>query len=278
MLKLSIRNESGDEAALTLPFKGSQVGTEEVTLESQVDTFQPWRIRIILNTTGKPGTFTMSPDYANGGLVQFHEGLKFERAMSRGGSFAIEHAATGATLARSPLEAGHIPDPGDSLLVLLGALVTIQRKVGVLLTLPLRDIPSSEIRPIVLTSNIVTRGFYDITPEPGSQVFAELPRENVEALLQSLSLGTPPGFISLGTTETHDILGTSIEMGQVIVALSNYHVQPEHEAALRQALSETSAQSFNVLFTGGDNPVIQKIYPQWLSPEDRNALPEEVLE
>jgi LmbE family N-acetylglucosaminyl deacetylase len=271
-VKFEIECDDGETSSLDyIVLRRVQGGTEETTLSNAEQTLVPWKITIAINR--KNGTFKFDCDMHYSGLNVFQAlaGLRFSRAMSKGGHFRMVNLLNGFVGQMTHLAPGMYPSPDPILLELTERLVFIQSKTNTLFTAPERDLSMEEVTEVFDTARIIETGHDTI------HVKNMTARGGVEMARNALEgFGGEPKYLLWQSSEDRVVtmLGVEVSLGPLVMTCNQTIITEEDKEVIRRALesaeAEDAPQDIPIRFTPVNDCPVEVRYPRWL-PEDEAA-------
>ena len=278
-VKFEIECDDGETASLDyIVLRKVQGGTEETTLSNDGQELVPWKITIVINHKTRAFKFDCSMQYSGLNVFQALAGLRFSRAMSKGGQFRMISLLNGFSGQMSRIAPGMYPSPDPILLELTERLVFIQEKTNTLFTAPDRDLSMDEVTEVFDTARIIETGHDTIhVKNMTARGGAEMARNALEGF------GGEPKYLLWRSSEDRvvTLLGVEVSLGPIVMTCNQTIITEEDKEAIKRALESAEAgdapQDIPIRFTPVDDCPVEVKYPKWL-PEDEAASLENLLE
>ena len=270
LLKFIIHGTNGETAVLDyLEFETLQVGTEEATLSNERQPV-PWKIILIINvTTGRWDlSFRLFGEHLN--VTQALQAVRLQQVLSSGGQIKIVNLVNGfefPIVKFNPVGTG-IDDRWPKL---LEALVFIQQKTGIPLTVTGDDVDFEEANRILVTAEVLRTGKANLaigewpveSPLPKAKEAAET---FVGESAHSVVLSDQGGHVM-------KVLNTEVPLGPAVFLCEHVHMPEEVLKRLKADIENATADSILRFQLVTAEPVEAR-FPNWLPDEDAAELRE----
>jgi hypothetical protein len=278
VLRLTVIGDGGTTATLeNLHLRVTQSGHEQIRLES-IDPPGLWNpLAFAITLAYKKGDLELSlkADYSKASAKQWVEGLRFQKAMAEGGVLKIEHAPTDLFIASGKLPKGDWSENEDVFLNLIERVAYIQKMTGVYIPVPNADIKVEDAEEIFAAASAIETGYAGSTPNVATLTFSRAQAERVLSLFESGA----PASISIRSDETVDLFGVQVSLGAIAVGFDKFVMRPEDVEELRRRLQgSVDEEKLPVQITASGESVVHKVYLRWVSDEQRNQLPAQLLD
>lgn len=265
--KAVMRCADGEEVSLdNIVFENVQGGRKQMILSNENQDV-PWKFRQVIRFDEDESDLTFSLDDVGQPTKRALEGLRFSRALSKGGHFHFEDVETGDRFAHAELAAGLYPPPDDLVIRMLEALELIREKTGVKFTSP-PYVSSAEVENIFAVERILRTG--RIGMNPPSITYTD--PETAKADIERFSRGATLSLLQYSDEWVFVILGKHVLLGPVLVSCEKMVVPPEDLEALKGAVESGLS---------ADKPVEARLAPapgESLEAKLLNWLPAEEAE
>jgi hypothetical protein len=267
LVKILMQCDDGEEAQLEyVPLVKIYEDDKRITL-SNAGQLVPWRIELILNKEAREFLFNYKFSYGGVNVNWALQGLKFERAMAKGGVFKIKHLETGFDILTRTIEPGLFHEPNGHLIEIIEKLLFIQHKARIPIPAPTNDLPVTEVETIFLTAYKMESGSLeagDFTVQ-GDKEFAEDIIRRIE--------NNEPIFLRGISDEVVELLGVTIPMGKAIVTCHNAVLSNTALVELKKAVKSATAESrIPINFKASEDHQITVEYPSW-QPNNESQEP-----
>lgn len=217
--------------------------------------------------------------YSGANVFQALEGLRFERAMSKGGQLRMINLLTGFVGPTAHLAPGMYPSPDPVLSELIERLLFIQNKTNTLFTVPEGDISIDDVEAALDAARIIETGRDTLSMKDMTA------RGGVEYARKALEMfgGGEPKYMIWRPSEDRvvTILGVNVSLGPLVFLCNKTIITEEDQETIRRALEsaaeESEQQDIPVRFTPVDDSSVEALYPKWL-PEEEAAALEDIIQ
>jgi len=264
LIKVEMSSHAGTESISRVPFRRRQ-GTDEMTLWCD-DPAVPLEIRLRFIPAQKSVGFAISLRLAGFNVKQQLAAFRFHEALVAGGTLRFEYEATGATLFEHDVESGTAGKSHPHFLRLLEALLTIQSRTSVLLSVPDERLSPEEVNAIAAAHRAVEGQSVRQSVESIELNFS---RSGADVILQQHASGEPLTFTVVSDDEV-EIFGTRVPLGKVVRHIEGLQFVPgeaDHVELAHKCGAESLSARFCAASTGAN--VIAR-YLNWL-PADEAA-------
>ena len=268
-VKATIECADGETASLDNIILEEIQGGKKQAILSNENQDVPWKFRltILADEEGQHLQFTF---YDVGLPVkQALEGLRFRRALSKGGFLRFEDVKTGEQFARADIEPGTMPALDPFVIRILEALEVIQKKTRVRFTSP-EEASEETVKHIFEVEQIVKTGSVEFQPPYRMGATLEGAKEAIEIFSKE---GVTGAFTQYATDWVFNILGQEVSLGPVLTTCEKWHVTPEDLEVLRKAVESSPSNAvFEIRMTPVDGAKFEAKLPNWLPLEERGRV------
>lgn len=246
-VKAVVECADGETASLdNVILENIQGGSEQMILSNENQDV-PWKFRQIVKFDEDYShlTYTLEPTGAS--IKRALEGFRFSRALSKGGRFHYENVETGVQFAPAEFPPGVIPSPDPLLIRALEALEFIQKKTGVLFTMP-QNFTRAEAENILNVEQILRTGKVELQPPS----FTYTDPEEAKNDLERFSHGATLSLTQYSEDWVFIILGKGVFLGPVLVSCGKMVPHPEDMETLRKAVEDDISEA---------HPIVARLVP-----------------
>ena len=224
----------------------------------------PWEISISKGSHTNRMTMTCRFTYGGLNVKDALDNLRFLEAMVGGGELRILKSDDRATLGRARVEAGGFVPTDPRWTKMVGWLVYIQKRTGVAINLPDRDlvITPDDAATVYSVVKILETGRATATAEPWVSVSTP---EQARVALETFGGGKPAPMVLTYENHVIHLFGTDVPLGPAGFLCRETYITEEDLADLRAALeSAEEGTEINVRFTPFEGCSIEATYRDWL--------------
>jgi hypothetical protein len=231
-------------------------------------------VQLSLNLGNNRLRFGFAARLAGSLARQCLEALRVQEILESGGSLSVflrnDVFPTEEHLFETHFPKGEVSTQTRQGIAILENLVTIERKIGTLFHLPLRDLPVEEIRAIHETAQIVTTG--DLI-QSANGVTLQGNREFVENTLKYCKPDTP--FRLSGDFDVNvSLLGKTVSLGKTLMQCENAFLTTEDFQELQKVHGELQDdEEISIHFRVSEDGKVHWTYPEW---KEKRDLPPDV--
>ncbi len=241
-----------------------QSGTEEFTLKNDRQNV-PWQFTFVFNRKENSFKFEFTNKFYGFNVAQHLQSFKFFDSMSKNGETTIFHADTGLKIVNSDKTKAEINENFDGWIELLQALVIIQEKIPVLLTLLDGKLTNEEINRIFEVASIVKEGKLKANVSATTTITS---LENaVEAAERFGNEAVNPILISYSDGWKTNILGNEIDLGVAVVTFDVF-IKENDFKELERSIKANQNEIEIHLTPKGENAIVD--FLKW-DCEDRHT-------
>jgi hypothetical protein len=256
----------GEKVSLSgIVLENLQGGDEQMIVSNEAQDV-PWKFRQLLNFAKKEGTFDFTVDDVGAPIKQALEGLRFQRALAKGGHFHFENIQTGVEFSPAEIPPNLMPEPDPLLMKVLEALDFIQKKTHVLFLSPV-NLLEAEVDNIFAVEQILRTGRIN-------HDFALLNFTSYEGSADELeSFST--SFTNYLDDQPMQIFGKRVFVGPAITFADKLTISPEDVGALREAIdNNTLNQNKPVLvrMVPASGGTLELKFPLWLPHQEAEEV------
>lgn len=255
----------GEKVVLeNIEFKNIQSGTEQMILSNEHQTV-PWKFRQVIRFNERESEANFTFESVGMPIAQAVRGLKFCKALSKGGSLRIESVETEMQLAHAKIAPGAYPCPSQNWMRICEVLELIQRKTGTLFKAP-ETVSPEEAREISTVEQIITTGkgtmlppTFDATSDEAKTFLAKSSAEKPICLMNYAD-----GWVSV-------IFGKHIALGPVLITGEQLYITADDAEVIRRQIGDGNG-SIPLRLSPVEGTVIEAKYPRWLPQEEAEAV------
>jgi hypothetical protein len=267
-VKATVECADGETASLdNIILEDIQSGTKQAVLSNENQNV-PWKFRMIIKADDDEASVNFTFNDVGLPIKRALEGLRFSRALSKGGILRIENVETGEQFAHADITPGSMPAPNPLLIRVLEALDIIQRKTGYRFTSP-QDVPEPMVQNIFAVEQILQTGRIEFRPP---YVLTARP-EAAKDTLEKMSKGLTGSITQYADDWVFVVLGQHVSLGPVLVICETMTITPEDAAVLRKAIESSPADAVvEVPMTPVAGKKIEAKLPNWLPAEEAEKI------
>ncbi|MCA1576386.1 MAG: SIR2 family protein [Acidobacteria bacterium] len=267
-VKVTIECADGEIAFLdNVILEDVQSGNKQGILSNENQDV-PWKFRIAITFGKIERDFNFTFDDVGLPVKRALEGLRFSRALSKGGFLRFDDAETGKQWSHGDLPAGLMPAPNPLLIRMLEALELIQRKCGVLFTSPV-EVPEGMVNNIFVVEQIIQTGKIEPTPP----VWVRGDTEQVRDLLKNIHQGLTVKFAEYADDWVFIVLGQHISLGPVLVACEKLTIGTQDQELLMNTIKSNAPPALiEIPLTPAPGEKIEAKLPNWLPIEEAREI------
>jgi hypothetical protein len=268
-VKATIECADGETASLdNIILEEIQGGNKQAILSNEKQDV-PWKFRLVILADEEEQPLQYTFNDVGLPIKRALDGLRFSRALSKGGSLHFENVETGEQFAHADMAPGDMPSPEPLLIRILEALQIIQNKTGVRFTSP-ENVPEEMVQNIFVVQQIVETGSIEFQLPYRQGATLEQAKDTLERFSKE---GVTGAFTQYATEWVFNILGQPVELGQVLVSCEKWHITPEDSEVLRTAIESSPPDAvLEIRMTPVDGAKIEAKVPNWMPPEEREKI------
>lgn len=267
-VKVTIECADGETAFLdNIILEDVQSGDKHGILSNENQDV-PWKFRIAVTFGKIERDFNFTFDDVGLPVKRALEGLRFTRALSKGGFLRFDDVETGKQWSHADLPAGLMPAPNSLLIRILEALELIQRKCGVLFTSPV-EIPEEMVNNIFVVEQIVQTGKIEPTPPlwMGGNV------EEVTDLLKKIHEGHAVKYAEYADDCIFIVLGQHVSVGPILVASEKLTIATQDQERLVNTIKMNPPPPLiEIPLTPAPGDKMEAKLPNWLPIEEASEI------
>ncbi len=272
LLKADLKCDDGERISIDyLQFDVIDPDPTKLTFSNENQPV-PWKFLLILNLEEGRLQLTWGCHYNNLNVKRELEGLRFQRAMSKGGELSFVHLDSGFRFQKIAITAGVMEMPDKRWMDIVEKLNFIQQKVRIPIHIPNRDeeIQASEIREVFETVQKLETGQAFINIQKWESKVGIQTAKNILAHFES---GKPQSFSISFEHDFAVLLGNQVPLGPVVFTCEQTIMTPEDISELKAATQAVSpSESIPVRFKPvGKTPMIVS-YLDWLPLDKRDFI------
>jgi hypothetical protein len=268
-VKATMECADGETASLdNIILEEIQGGKKQAILSNEKQDV-PWKFRLTLlaDEEGQPLQFTF--DDVGLPVKQALEGLRFRRALSKGGFLRFEDVKTGEQFAHADIEPGTMPALESIVIRILEALEVIQKKTRVQFTSP-EGASEEMVKNIFDVEHIVETGSVEFQPPLRMGATLDGAKETIEIFSKE---GVTGALTQYATDWVFNILGQEVSLGPVLTTCEKWRVTPDDVEVLRKTVESSPANVVvEIRMTPVDGAKFEAKLPNWLPPNEREGV------
>ncbi|MGA9998094.1 MAG: SIR2 family protein [Pyrinomonadaceae bacterium] len=268
-VKATIECADGETASLdNIILEEIQGGNKQAILSNEKQDV-PWKFRLVIlaDEEGQPLQYTFND--VGLPVKQALDGLRFSRALAKGGFFRFEDVKTGEQFAHADIEIGTMPAPEPLLIRILEALDVIHKKTRVRFTSP-EGVPEEMVNNIFVVQQIVETGSVEFQPPYRQGATVQQAKETIEIFSKA---GVTGAFTQYATEWVFNVLGQPVQLGPVLVTCEKWHITPEDLEVLKNAVESSPPDAvLEIRMTPVDGAKVEAKVPNWLPVEEREKV------
>jgi hypothetical protein len=267
-VKVTVECADGETAFLdNIVLEDVQSGNKEGILSNENQDV-PWKFRIAFTFGNIERDFNFTFNDVGLPVKRALEGLRFTRALSKGGFLRFDDVETGKQWSHGNLPAGLMPAPNPLLIRILEALELIQRKCGVLFTSPV-EVPEAMVKNIFAVEQIVQTGKIEPTPP----LWLGGNKEEVKDLLKKVHEGHTVKYAEYADDWVFIVLGQPVYLGPVLVACEKLTIRTQDQELLINTIkSNASPAVIEIPLTPAPGERLEAKLPNWLPIEEASEI------
>jgi hypothetical protein len=268
IVKATIECADGETASLNnIILENVQGGNERAILSNENQDI-PWKFRLAIQSGEEEVHLNYTFNDVGLPIKRALDGLRFSRALSKGGFLHFENEETGEQFAHADIAPGVMPAPEPLLIRVLEALEVIQKKTPARFTSP-HDVPADMIKNIFAVQQIVETGSIEFQPPYRQGATLEQAKDSFE----QFSKGATAKFTQYADDWVFVVLGQHVSLGPVLVTCEKFSVTPEDLEVLRKAIEVSPADGvIEIRMTPVAGEKFEAKLPNWLPAEEREKI------
>jgi hypothetical protein len=232
-VKITVECADGEAASLdNIVLEDIQSGNKKALLSNEKQDV-PWKFRMVINAEDEEAPLDFTFNDVGLPVKRALEGLRFGRALSKGGFLRLENIETGDQFAHAEILPDIMPEPDPVLIRVLEALETIQKKTRVHFTSP-QDVPKAMVKNIFDVERLLQTGRIELVPPSVQYTSAEVARADIARF----SAGATMSFDQYADDWVFIVLDKHVSLGPVLVSCEKMIITPEDLEGLRKAAEE----------------------------------------
>jgi hypothetical protein len=270
MVNAVIECADGERASLnTIVLENIQGGDEQMIVSNEAQNV-PWKFSQFLNFVNHEATLDFTLNEVGAPIKQALEGLRFQRALAKGGRFHFENTETGAEFSPAEVPPTSMPAPDPLLIKVLESLEFIQKKTHVLFSSPM-NVSEAEVDNIFAIEQILGTGRIN-------QDFAVLSFTSYKGPADELETFST-SFMNYLDDQLMLILGKRVFLGPALTFGDKLSIYPEDLGALRGAINNNTLnpnKPVQVRMVPASGGTLEVKFPTWLprhEAEEIGSLP-----
>jgi hypothetical protein len=268
-VKVTIECADGETATLdNIILEDIQSGSKQAILSNEKQDV-PWKFRLVILADEEEQPLQYTFNDVGLPVKRALDGLRFSRALSKGGSLRFENVETGEQFAHADIPPGIMPSPEPLLIRILEALEVIQKKTHVRFTSP-EGVPEAMVNNIFSVWQIVETGMIEFQPPYRQGATLE---EAKDALERFSKEGVTASFMQYADDWVFIVLGQHVSLGPVMVTCEKMNITPEDLEVLRKTIESSPADAvIEIRMTPVAGEKIEAKLPNWLSAEEGERI------
>lgn len=260
-VKVTIECADGETASLdNIVLEDIQSGNKQAILSNEKQDV-PWKFRLVILADEEEQPLQYTFNDVGLPVKRALDGLRFSRALAKGGLLRFENVETGEQFAHADIAPGVMPSPEPLLIRILEALEVIQKKTHARFTSP-QDVPEKMVKNIFSVQQIVETGRIEFQPPYRQGATIEEAKDTLERFSKE---GVTASFMQYADDWVFIVLGQHVSLGPVMVTCEKMIITPEDLEALRKAIESGPADAvveIRMSPVGGSK--IEAQLPNWL--------------
>lgn len=268
-VKVTIKCADGETATLDNVILEEIQGGNKQSILSNEKQEVPWKFRIVILVDEKRQSLQDTFDDVGLPVKRALDGLRFSRALSKGGVLRFENLETGQQFAHADIPSGSMPAPEPLLIGILEALEVIQKKTLVHFTSP-EGVPEEMVKNIFAVQQIVETGSIEFQPPYRQAATLEQAKDTLERFSKG---GATAAFTQYATEWEFNILSQPVPLGPVFVSCKKWNITSKDLEILRKAVRASPLDAMlEIRMTPLDGVKIEAKVPNWMLPEERHEI------
>jgi hypothetical protein len=268
-VKVTIECADGETASLdNIILEDIQSGSKQAILSNEKQDV-PWKFRLVILADEEEQPLKYTFNDVGLPVKRALDGLRFSRALAKGGFLRFENVETGEQFAHADIAPGVMPSPEPLLIRILEALEVIQKKTHTHFTSP-EDVPEEMVKNIFSVRQIVETGRIEFQPPYRQGATLEQAKDLLERFSKE---GETGAFVQYADEWVFNVLGQPMEVGPVLVTCEKWYITPGDLEDLRKAIeSNPDGAVLEIRMTPVAGAKIEATVPNWLPPEEREKI------
>jgi hypothetical protein len=185
------------------------------------------------------------------------------------------HGPTDLFWASALIPPGLYREPNEDWIQLLEKVALIQKRTGVFIAVPRRDITGEEWEWVLRSAQALEHGYVERTT---SSIRFGISKNKAKLLLSLRDNDKLPG-ITMTDHETANIFGAPVPLGRVLHVLEGFELTRPRAAEISVAISDAgSGDSVDVGLEAASAGRVRTFFLDWLTEEQRKEVPPRFLE
>ena len=242
-----------------------QGGEEQMILSNEAQDV-PWKFRKLIKFTENEITVNFTLEDVGVPIKQALEGLRFQRALAKGGHLHFENVETGVEFSPAEIPPNFMPAPNPLLIKVLESLDFIQKKTHVLFSSPM-NVSEAEVENIFMIEQILRTGRIE-------QDFALLSFNSYTGSSDQLERFST-SFMSYTDDQTMLILGKRVFLGPALTFGDKLTIHPEDVEAFREAVDKNAVNENNPVLARmvpASGTTLEVKFPSWLPRHETDEI------
>jgi hypothetical protein len=262
-----VESNDGESVVLeNIELKNIQGGTEQMILSNEHQDV-PWKFRQVIRFDEGESEVNFTFNSVNVPIKQAVKGLRFSRALSKGGSLRIESEQTDGQLSHAKIPSQSFPTPNEQWIQICEAIESIQRRTGTLFKSP-EVLRVDDAKAIAVVAEILRTGKATMMPPT-----FDVSRDEAENFLSKSSAERPLSLTNYFDEWVSIVLGQRISLGPVLITGEKLYIKPGDAEIVHQELeSNLGSELIPVKLTPVAGTVLDASYPQWLPEEEARIV------
>ena len=256
----------GEKASLNgIVLENVQGGEEQMIVSNEAQDV-PWKFRQFVKFAKNEVPLDFTLKVLGAPIKQALEGLRFQRALAKGGHFHFENVETGVEFAPAQVPPNAMPAPNPLLIKVLESLDFIQKKTHVLFSSPM-NVSEAEVGTILAVEQILKTGRIE-------QDFALLSFNSYTGSSDQLEHFST-SFMSYTDDQTMLILGKRVFLGPALTFSDKLTIHPEDLGAFREAVDKNALNENNPVLARmvpASGTTLEVKFPNWLPRHEANEI------
>ena len=259
--KLSLINEDGDNYICNfVRLNLANSGSMQATIISEDDNL-PFSLTITFRFAERTSDFVFRPRLTRHDAVGMLDFLKLCRCLSKKPAFKMEDLRNGITFGSGIMSGDDLEPAGDGYITLIGMVADIQKKSGIQIVVPERDLTDEDIEAIQEVHEIVSEGQVAGTWDEGKATF-QPDLATLESFVTHFADGRSV-HLMLDAEETATLFGVQIPLGRVRQTLNSVRCANYDEVVRRYDELRSGTASITLHLVAGEDDTAVKVYLNW---------------
>ena len=260
-VKITFSANDGDSYVCNfVRLKIARSGTKEAVVRSEPGD-DPLYLEISTRFETRETNVSLRPKLVAHDAVSMSKFLDLSRCLSKSPIFKLEDLRNGLTFAQGQLNSNNIEFPSDGYIALIGLLADIQKKSGIIVLVPERDLTEDEVILIQEVHEIITEGRVECTWDDGKATF-QPDQPTLESFITNFA-DDKAVFLAHDSEETVNLFDTEIPLGHVRQTFHSVKCKNYDEIVARYEELRSGAATITLQLVAGEDNTVVKEYQDW---------------